>query len=396
MMMDMEIQNGVQTPLHDAVQQENTYEIARLLADGAYDVNARNDWGETPLHIALTTRRARDRNNVNSIATVKQLLDAGADVNVSKINSNGKFTTLFLAIDTRNIHIIGLLIEAGADIDERSSDDYNPLILAMEDDSVEIVRFLVEKGASVDVANGWGESPLCYIAGRRPENLEMVKLLLNRGADVYFEKDSKGPVLAAAVSNNFETLKILAEHFVPDREDDTNRICSEILRSGLIKDAKRRFFLKLCIERIAVRKVLCLLIDLDEYDIDSKMELLGEYFALCEYELLKAKKTMFRDSWVTLFHLLVDEKSNLIKYAANATLMQDYKNLNLEEEFPIYGERIKRKMEDAMAVRASKDGAAKILNECMPIFNGFPFATRLIADQMDEEDRQFLCRAIEN
>lgn len=53
------------------------------------------------------------------------------------------------------------LIEAGADVDAVNSADGNsPLLLATEVENIEMVRLLIQKNATVNMANKSGATPL--------------------------------------------------------------------------------------------------------------------------------------------------------------------------------------------------------------------------------------------
>lgn len=97
--------------------------------------------------------------------------------------------------DRRSVH--GLL-EAGADPNARSSQD-TPLIVAaaMQGDPV-IIDDLVSHGADANAANETG-SPLAWAA--RQANLEAVRTLLARGANVKYQGSDGGTALHATLGD---------------------------------------------------------------------------------------------------------------------------------------------------------------------------------------------------
>lgn len=124
-------------PLHLAVK-HNRHDTVELLIKERVNVNARNKQGCSPLHLA---RRAN---------TAELLIEAGAEVNA---RDNRKRTPLHHALvppvgggwDSR---LIGVLIEAGADINAETSADApnNVLSLAMEFRHIGVIGLLYTRG----------------------------------------------------------------------------------------------------------------------------------------------------------------------------------------------------------------------------------------------------------
>lgn len=96
------------TTLHEAAREGYVYDVERLLDEGA-DVNARDDFGNTPLLLALDRGKTK---------VAKLLIDRGADVNV--MNKKG-WTALMLAAVGGYTDMAKILIEKGADVDKAIS-----------------------------------------------------------------------------------------------------------------------------------------------------------------------------------------------------------------------------------------------------------------------------------
>jgi ankyrin repeat protein len=113
------VQNHVgNTPLHEALEIRPGEEAALILIDYIKDVNARNKWGQTPLHLAVTWH-AR---------AVEKLLLRGADPNAQ--DANGE-TPLHYAARMCNIEVAALLISWGADVNAVNSNGETPFTVAL-------------------------------------------------------------------------------------------------------------------------------------------------------------------------------------------------------------------------------------------------------------------------
>jgi ankyrin repeat protein len=125
--------------------------LARLLIDYGADIEARNDYGATPLHAAC-------KDNQRLVA--KALLAAGGDVNAAA-ESDG-FTALHVVAANGFTELAKMLIEEGADIDTRATYVHGgctPLYVACNEHHKAIARLLVARGADIDAEDDNGVTP---------------------------------------------------------------------------------------------------------------------------------------------------------------------------------------------------------------------------------------------
>ncbi|MGC1523787.1 MAG: ankyrin repeat domain-containing protein [Steroidobacteraceae bacterium] len=166
------------------------------------------------------TNRLHEAIKKNELGKIRQLTDAGANVN--ELNASG-YSPLHLASSSGiNIEILRLLLAKGAEVDARSKDHrgfgFTSLIIAAGNDNLEVTAALLEAGASVNTTRGDGmQTPLMSAAGQRAANPQLVKLLLRAGADIRGKgKDGKTALICACqvhptTSSDYEVVCALLE-----------------------------------------------------------------------------------------------------------------------------------------------------------------------------------------
>ncbi|CAG0898188.1 unnamed protein product [Cyprideis torosa] len=132
------------TPLHLAA----TGETATVLMDNGAQVNVRDVWGQTPLHLASE----RDRHS-----TAHVLLSNGADPNIPDFDEQ---TPLHLASRDGHHSIVDLLLAHGADPNIADSSKQTPLHLAFERGHHSTAQVLLSHGADPNIADSLEQTPL--------------------------------------------------------------------------------------------------------------------------------------------------------------------------------------------------------------------------------------------
>lgn len=176
------------TPLLEAAHDGSTRAVELLLNSGA-DINARNDKGETALHLATFHLNAQDRatwgtSRYPRLELIKLLLSRGAD---------------FTIVDHDGQSLLQKVVQ-GFDPPDRPTD---PRGLAAPRASlrgdIDAIELLISLGANVGVRDYQGETVLHRAA--HEWNPEMIRMLLNAGADVEAEKsDGSTPLFELVAS----------------------------------------------------------------------------------------------------------------------------------------------------------------------------------------------------
>ncbi len=192
--------------LHAAAYRGDVAAINDLLGKKS-DLNARDAYGRTPLHVATHARKVeaaralikagantalleRDRYDAVTIAsvaddedTLRVLLSMGASAKL--ITSRYDGTALIAAAHLGHDGVVRQLIAAGAPLDHVNNLHWTALIESIVLGNggrrhVETLRVLVHAGASLQLADRNGNTPLQLARGRRYQ--AMVEILEKAGA----------------------------------------------------------------------------------------------------------------------------------------------------------------------------------------------------------------------
>lgn len=177
--------------IYQAIRNDDVAAVVRLGATGI-----RDNRGATPLMYAAA---------VGSEAMMRRLIEAGAAV-----NDKNNFGATALLWCTSNPGKVRLLVEHGADVGVRSKMGHTPLGLAARHaGNLEVVKLLLTKGASLAAAvDNDGLTPV--LGAAQANDTAMVRFLLDKGAKAD-EADKAGntPLMWAASHGNAGLVKTL-------------------------------------------------------------------------------------------------------------------------------------------------------------------------------------------
>ncbi len=190
------------TPLHFAALNGYTKGVEFLLEHGA-DKSLENKWGQAPWQVASTGKlmlpllteediskytpipniSLREAVEKEDVTIVKRLLEIGVHPNLlNQGNYQVEFRLpLHMAIDTKNLELVQLLLEHNADPIAPGLSIHVPLEQAIKQDSPELVRLLLKYEA--DPNHYMGSSLSLLHQATQKNQLEIMELLLADGAD---------------------------------------------------------------------------------------------------------------------------------------------------------------------------------------------------------------------
>jgi ankyrin repeat protein len=201
-----------------AARHPRGFEVAKLLVSKGADVNAKGPSGATALNKAVSS---------GDVRIVKLLVDNGADVrSAMKYDDGSAGIPLLDSIYVGNDEIARFLIAKGADLNVSDGFAGHSLAVALVSGNTAIARELIERGADIRLAKGIGEvPPVVFAAHNERGDSSMVKLLLEKGADLGNQNDNDESALTwAKKRGSTELVRFLTEKGVQDKATPRKRL----------------------------------------------------------------------------------------------------------------------------------------------------------------------------
>ncbi|XP_045473989.1 uncharacterized protein LOC123680240 [Harmonia axyridis] len=313
-------------------------------------------YSNTALHIAVTHKR---------LDITRYLLDNGADVEAYNIFWE---TPLFSAIESKKIEQAIILLQYGAEIDSRNRDDNTVLhILCSQEEGIdmEMCEFLIDCGLDPNLTGKFGQTPLHMLAknNKAPHALECAKLLIEKGVDV----------------NSKNVFGETALHNLADYCEDYTPFFELLLKSGtetkIINHFGNTFLDILLLDEIEARRqqILKHLIILDftgnfQYNVDitsinNIKDLLFQYYCIQELNLLETYKIAAFQTVpeYSYMKILISTNKEVSKFGQNPIIQSIFSEFD-EQQFPIYGCDLKKKIQSGLRLFFEEERAYEFLS----------------------------------
>jgi len=229
-----------QTALMVAIRENNPDIVKLLIARGA-SVNAKTRVGRAPQWIFP--------NSVPGFGHGIGIVRGGLPPRGARAPIPGGMSPLLYAARDGRMDLVRMLLDAGANINERDANDITPLIIAITNNHPDVARFLIDHGADLKAVDWYGRTPLWAAVETRNMDLDngtfvnsidrapyldLIQVLLDRGVDVnarmkevppirreflrvtgslsWVDFTGQTPFLTAALAGDVSVMKLLLKH----------------------------------------------------------------------------------------------------------------------------------------------------------------------------------------
>lgn len=150
---------------------------------------------------------SRIGNKKKSESAIGLLVDAGADLNATDTEGG---TALHAAALSGSMNVLKLLIKNNAKLDLQDDEGSTPLLLALLQSRHGVAKYLIESGADLNMKDNYGVAPIHVAISQGPTLLDT---LLCHNLDVNVKDDEGRTALHLAVDDNyFSAVELLVAH----------------------------------------------------------------------------------------------------------------------------------------------------------------------------------------
>lgn len=179
-----------------AKDQRLTVEVAEFLINNGADINCTDICNATPLIMACKS---------NNFKLAKYLINKGAIFSDSDYG-----TALSQAVKVNNLNLVAFLLDSGASVD-----DNNAFYLAVDNGYLEIVELLLNRGANPNFKTPSIPAKIPIVTAIEKGYTDIVKLLLKFGVDPNLcDKYGKYLIHIAVSKENKDIVRVLLEYNV--------------------------------------------------------------------------------------------------------------------------------------------------------------------------------------
>jgi len=198
--------------LEQIIKTNNVEAIRQIIQGG--NINAAYGGGYTPLMIAV---------DLGNKEIVRMLIQAGADVNIEHRGETALGIIFENMIDDDDREIAMVLIDAGANLNQRDINGKTPLIDAVMMEEPKLVSKILIKGADMDARDNTGSTALMYASENG--NKEIVTMLIDSNVNSV-DRNDHSALYKAFLNNHNDIVDMLIQAGA--------NINSELLRAAII------------------------------------------------------------------------------------------------------------------------------------------------------------------
>lgn len=221
--------NRNRTPLSHAAANGHVSIVKLLLARNDVAADSEDRWGQTPIYYAAESGHEE----------VVSLLMSRPDVDVLKaFGKSGIFyevTLLHLAASNGMASLVQRLLDRGIPVDSKDHYGQTPLMLAAHRGRPSAVELLLDHGASVEFRDSRGKNALLYACLAWQRQIEVVRVLVERGADIHWDINEHIEPHTAFSAEDEEVLRLLLDR--PRENLSKDKISAAIVQ---VKSMKAR------------------------------------------------------------------------------------------------------------------------------------------------------------
>ncbi|XP_045471004.1 ankyrin repeat domain-containing protein 18B-like [Harmonia axyridis] len=307
--------------------------------------------GNTPLHIVVAMAEPH---------ITRSLLKLGVDCEVKNYNLE---TPLFIAVEGNLMEQVKILLEVGADFkvrDENGDTILHKLCRQEKRINLEMFKMLLDIGCDINSIGRFGFTPLHLLAmfHYKYNAVSCAKLLIQRGAKINLQDESGNTALHTLMYNCDIFLFVPFLNLLMESEIDVK----------IVNSQNKTFFdvLMDChFRRITVLKHLVVLNVSGKCQMDfnptSNNYILFDLEVACRSELyhLESRKIFGLDC--SYLRILSSHRNQISKLCNNPILRSTMITFN-EQEFPIYGRRLRKKFQAGLKIFHEEENASKFLS----------------------------------
>ncbi len=174
----------------------NSQKVIKLFSKSGFDINAKNQFGDTPIFNALKT------DNQDQFTF---FANAGADMSVTDAEGN---TMLLYAIkNEKDFSLVEQLASSNDIINQSNAIGETPFLVALTQGRKDLVSFLLERNADINVQTKTGLSPLWFALEQN--DMDLFTQFADKGADVNQVRNGETPLTYALQKSDFALVNTL-------------------------------------------------------------------------------------------------------------------------------------------------------------------------------------------